>query len=87
MRKYDFQKKGNVRLALIYSRYIYFISPMESCIPSMHKVFLTLLQTTDLDYTEISWVYALFFFFIFDVYILIFICDIGTNVLRSQICH
>jgi len=38
-KKYDLQIK-EMRLALIHSRYIYFISLMESCIPSMHKVFL-----------------------------------------------
>ena len=38
-KKYDLQIK-EMRLALIHSRYIYFISLIESCIPSMHKVFL-----------------------------------------------
>lgn len=60
---------------------------MESCIPSMYEVFSNSLQTTDLNYTEVSGVYVLFLFFIFDVYILIFICDIETIVPRRQICH
>lgn len=48
----------------------------KAVFPERIKYFLTLLQTTDLDYTEISWVYVLFLFFIFDVYNFIFICDI-----------
>lgn len=38
-KKNDLQIK-EMRLALIPSRYIYFISLMESCIPSVHKIFL-----------------------------------------------
>lgn len=59
----------------------------KAVFPECMKYFLTLLQTTDLNYTEVSGVYVLFLFFIFDAYILIFICDIGTIVPRRQICH
>lgn len=59
----------------------------KAVFPECMRYFLTLLQTTDLNYTEVSGVYVLFLFFIFDAYILIFIYDIGTIGPRRQICH
>lgn len=61
---------------------------MESCIPWMHKVFFKSAAENWFGLNrDLMGIYVLFLIFIFDVYILIFICDIGTNVLKSQICH